>query len=169
MKTKFTFALLLGILLVSFLACDGSSTNKVSSNANNTDTVNNDAHTIKTYRISADSATTRILNYSSFVDSLKDSLSTENADKLVYGAAIHFTELYEAMSQQRGNSPDSIYFLLATDPKTKSADLILAYNPNPTSNMPHLEDWVYFDFTRPCPQYCPNWWPTTETSLENKN
>ncbi len=91
--------------------------------------------------------------YQAYIDGMNHTVSKNNATeypdagkKLIYGAKVDRLELFEIL--QDSDSGDDLYIMMGIMP-TDSTEMIFALNSS------SAQEWLYFDFTQPCPTACP--------------
>lgn len=159
------------LLLVCFSCQDKSTNPKKNLQEANINMVNNNT---SAFQISADTAMTRIKKYAEFSDNVSSIIKTngsysDSTKFLVYGQKVQIDELKSILSAASDQN-NELYIMLGIDNATKETDIVFSLQCDTIqcSDMPILPYWEYFDFTRPCPQYCPEWFSNWKGLLNNK-
>ena len=162
MKPRFIFTFLFSfsILLLCF-SCQDKSNDSIQ-NQQNSDNSNVQPNP-STFRISTDTAMTRIKRYADFSNNVSSILKTngtysDSTKYLVYGQKVEIDELKSILSDATDQNND-LFIMLGINNETKETDIVFSLRCDTIqcSDMPILPYWEYFDFTRPCPQICPEW------------
>lgn len=133
---KFVNQSLSFIFLITFLnACTQAS------NKENIKT----ATTCTTDRIPAAEADTMISQAQAYITSINNSLETE-AIKIPFGAKIPICEMQEILNQL-GDTPET-WAMMAMD----DGELTIIFQGKKEGT----DEYLYYDFTMPCPKKCPN-------------
>jgi hypothetical protein len=120
------------------------------------------------YRMRDTCAMNAIRGYKDSIDLVKnllqsqDSANYTNVDEtLIYGIGIDMREIKRIINASRFSSNDSLYVMMGIMPSGGTGMIFaLESQEQATSN----KEWQYFDFTRPCPNSCPGWFPALGTT-----
>lgn len=170
-KVVSTALLLLCIMLIGF-SCSERGNGKindgsVSHNSNNHTSTKVD---VSNFQISPDTAKQRIERYAEFSNNMTDFLeaagvSSDSTKYFVYGQKVQIDEL-KSILESATDQHNDLYIMLGIDNVTQETDIIFSLRCDTVqcNFEPVLPFWEYFDFTRPCPQYCPEWFVNWEKS-----
>jgi hypothetical protein len=132
-----------------------------------------------THQIDSTAAIKALVTYKTYIDSVKDTLTKDSPkafpdkdDMLNYGVQVEYDLLLEVLTNIKYRCEDKLYFMNAIRPKkTKDGKhieeelvtetIIVIESKDKAGNIQHM----YFDFTRPCPNGCPDNLPIKYTSV----
>ncbi|MFT4665349.1 MAG: hypothetical protein ACI8YQ_004558 [Polaribacter sp.] len=165
MKSRIIFSSALIILLALFGACDkGSNVKAVTAVTDGGITqeiqllCNEPRDSTGSYEIDAVCAEISILAYDQYIKTVKAILDSVNSggneEKLIRGAKVGREEIQQLADLLEADSTAVPYIMLAfkEDSLGVYTDMIFTIQSGDGSND---GDYKYFDFTQPCPTYCP--------------
>jgi len=161
MKSKIIFSITSITLLILFGACDKASTItdiKVDVTDHTQPLCLEARDSTSTYEIDRVCAEQSIHAYAEYIETVKTVLDTAhftgNEEKLIRGTKLGRDEIQEIANLLNADSTAIPYIMLAfkEDSSGVYADMIFTIESGDGSRR---EDYRYFDFTQPCPTYCP--------------
>lgn len=112
------------------------------------------------YKIPDSLAKERILNYIEHIITVRDTLKNieamkDDIDYLVYGQSVAIDEFKEIISAANDEN-NNLYVMSGINDSLNETDAIFALETinDSVQGIPVIT-WDYYDFTRPCPQICP--------------
>jgi hypothetical protein len=110
--------------------------------------------------IESDSAVNYINDYNAYINNIKSTLNNtapttySNVDStLIYGVGTTIGELRQIIDNSLLDDDSELWIMLGmkTDNTTE-----MYFGLDGTNRNTHVEEWQFYDFTKPCPNSCPN-------------
>lgn len=164
MKTTIVYALLVSICFIGFSSCDSDKASKENSKVG--DQVNLDEN----YILEPEIAVPALAAYQTYIDAAQADLTNSDSlyytaqnvsERLTYGVKVELSELNRVELSQLILDADEFYLLNALRPNNEVlgdtvTEIIFAIKPSKEKQKnTAIPEWVYFDFTSPCPAACP--------------
>lgn len=144
------------LMAISLIACNTDSTE-------NDRAIANKIRSYESFAIDSVYAKNCIKEYKRFIDDVSNELSQNSAHKfpnheakLNYGVAVNINELKEILLRSDSLSELFVMNAVMTKQPSDSTEVIFALKSISKIGNNHEETWQFFDFTKPCPTYCPS-------------
>ncbi|MEM6722334.1 MAG: hypothetical protein AAF611_23610 [Bacteroidota bacterium] len=174
MKILGNYVVLILLTCICLIACKQEKTTKKVTTANSIDSLLTKLNscvkdnTYQHHKLKADTAIASLNSYKNYIDRAKRALLSttdfsDAEDKLNYGSKVDFSLLLQVLLKHNFKCTDKLFLLNGIRPRRDEkgkkipgdsvAEIIFVLESKDINKQPQ---YTFFDFTRPCPNGCPD-------------